>query len=125
MDIVLVLHSIVRFLIILVAAAGIIKTLLNLVQKQSTPKMDQGLASGFLGLYDLQALLGLLIIFLGGLTEPIHPVVMFVGIITAHGLSSMNKRREGTSLEMSRLALYIVPLLIIFVGLASIGRLPV
>jgi hypothetical protein len=125
MDIVLLIHSLVRFLILLAAVIGIVKALVALVRKASSDKLDQTIASAFLGLYDLQALLGVLIILLGGLSQAIHPIVMIIGILLAHGLQTMVKRAEGTSAAMYRLALYIVPLLVILVGLASIGHLPV
>ena len=125
MDIVLAIHSIVRFLILLAAAIGIIKALVSLVQRAKSDKLDQSVASAFLGLFDLQALLGLLIILLGGLGPAIHPIVMIVGLLLAHSLQAMVKRVDGSSAAFYRLALYVVPLLIILVGLSSIGHLPV
>lgn len=122
--IVLSIHSIVRFVLLLVALVGLIKAIIGLAQKGKADKADQMLASAFVGLYDLQALLGILIIFLGSLTQAIHPLVMIVGIIAAHVLQSMGKRAEGQQAGLYRLALYIVPLAIILFGLATIGRLP-
>ena len=124
MDIVLLLHSLVRFVILLVAVVGVIKVLIVLVQKSKPDQIDQMLASVFTGLYDLQVLLGLLLILLGGLSQAIHPIVMFIGVLLAHGLQVMTKRAEGTRATMYRLALFIVPLVVILVGLATIGHLP-
>ncbi len=125
MQIVTLLHSLVRFVILVVALVGLVKALIGLGQKGTGDKLDQTLASAFVGMYDLQVLLGVLIIFLGGLSEAIHPVVMFVGIVAAHGLQTMTKRGQGSQGLLYRLALYIVPLVIILFGLATIGRLPV
>jgi hypothetical protein len=125
LDIVLAIHSVVRFLILLAAVVGILKVFVSLVQKAKSDRFDETVASAFLGLYDLQALLGVLIILLGGLSQAIHPIVMIVGLILAHGLQSMVKRADGSTAAIYRLALYVVPLLIILVGLASIGHLPV
>jgi hypothetical protein len=125
MDIVLAVHSIVRFLILLAAVIGIVKALISLVQKAKSDHLDQSVASAFLGLYDLQALLGVLIILLGGLSQAIHPIIMIVGLLLAHALQSMVKRADGSAAAVYRLALYIVPLLIILVGLSSIGHLPI
>jgi hypothetical protein len=125
LDIVVAIHSIVRFLILLAAAIGILKALATLVQKAKTDGLDQTVASAFLGLYDLQALLGVLIILLGGLSQAIHPIVMIVGLVLAHGLQSMVKRADGSTAAVYRLAFYIIPLVIILVGLSSIGHLPV
>ena len=125
MDIVLLLHSLVRFLILIAAVVGIVKALISLAQKRAADSLDQTAASAFLGLYDLQVLLGILIILLGGLTQAIHPIVMFIGVLLAHGLQSMTKRAEGPTMPVYRLGFYILPLLVILVGLASIGHLPV
>ena len=125
MDIVLLLHSLVRFLILIAAVVGIVKALISFAQKRAADTLDQTMASAFLGLYDLQVLLGILIILLGGLTQAIHPIVMFIGVLLAHGLQSMTKRAEGPTMPVYRLGFYILPLLVILVGLASIGHLPV
>jgi hypothetical protein len=125
MDIVLLLHSAVRFLILLAAVVGIIKTAISLVSKRETDPTDRMIASAFRGLYDLQVLLGLLIIFLGGLSNALHPVVMFIGVVTAHALQAVSRRAQGTNVHLLRLAFYVVPLAIILVGLAIINHLPV
>lgn len=125
MEIVLAIHSIVRFFILLAAVVGILKVLVSLVQKTQADRIDQTVASTFLGLYDLQALLGVLIILLGGLSQAVHPIVMIAGLILAHGLQSMGKRADGAVAAVYRVALYVVPLLIILVGLSAIGHLPV
>ncbi len=125
MDIVLLIHSLVRFLVLLAAVVGIVKTVVSLVAKSAPAPSDRTLASAFLGLYDLQVLMGLLIIFLGGLTNALHPVVMFVGLVTAHALQAASRRSQGRNLDLLRLAFYVIPLAIILVGLAAINRLPV
>jgi hypothetical protein len=125
MDIVLLLHSLVRFLILIAAVVGIVKTLVSLAQKSASDKFDQTMVSAFLGLYDLQVLLGILIILLGGLTQAIHPIVMFIGVLIAHGMQSMTKRAQGANVPLYRLGFYVLPLLVILIGLASIGHLPV
>ena len=125
MDIVLLLHSLVRFLILIAAVVGMVKVLLSLAHKRASDRLDQTIASTFLGLYDLQVLLGILLILLGGLTQAVHPIVMFIGVLLAHGLQSMIKRTKDANIPVYRLAFYILPLLVILVGLASIGHLPV
>lgn len=125
MNIVLELHSIVRFLVLLLAIVGILLALVGLAQKKTPAKMDQTAGSIFLGLYDLQMLLGILIILLGGLKDALHPVVMFIGLVVAHGLQRMTRRAEGTNIHVMRLGLYIVPLAIILLGLAVINHLPI
>ncbi len=125
MNIVLEIHSIVRFAVLLLAIVGIVLSVIALIQRRAPARTDQTVGSIFLGLYDLQMLLGLLIILLGGLTNALHPVVMFVGLVVAHGVQSMSRGAEGANLHTMRLVLYVVPLAIILVGLAAISRLPV
>ena len=120
----LMLHGLVRFLILLAAVVGLVKAVISLAQSRAPDKFDQMLASAFVGTYDLQMLLGILIIFLGGLLQAIHPIIMFVGIVTAHGLQRMTRRAEGQQARIYQLLLFIVPLAIILIGLASIGHLP-
>ncbi len=124
MDAVLLLHSLVRFIVLLIAVVGIIKVLVSLVQKTEPSRSDRAIGSAFLGAYDLQVLLGLLIIFLGGLTNALHPIVMFIGVVVAHGLQTMARRAQGANVHLVRLIFYVVPLVIILVGLATIGHLP-
>ncbi len=125
MDWVLLLHSLLRFLILIVAIVGILKALIAIVQRSAQDKIDQTLASAFLGIYDLQVLIGVLIILLGGLKQAIHPIVMIVGVFLAHGIQSMTKRAEGSNARLYRLALFVLPLIAILVGLASIGQFPI
>ncbi len=125
MGIVLMIHSLVRFVILILAVAGIVITLVALAQKQAPGRTDQIVGSVFLGLFDLQMVLGLLVILLGGLVNAVHPIVMFVAIVSAHVLQMMTKRASSANAQWVRLAFYVVPLAIILVGLATIGRLPI
>lgn len=125
MDIVFFIHSLLRFVILVVALAGVVLALVSISNKQLLEKQQRMLAAAFVGLYDLQALVGILLILLGGLTQAVHPLVMLIGVIVAHGLQSMTKREAGPNAAVTRLALFVVPLAIIAVGLASIGHLPV
>ena len=122
-SIVLGIHSLVRFVILIIAVVGVVVSLASMGNRKQG-SLDKTLASAFVGLYDLQALLGILIILVGQLTQAIHPIVMFIGLVAAHGLQSMT-RREGSNAAILRVALFVVPLLIILVGLYAIGHLPV
>ena len=123
MDIVLMLHSLVRYVVLLAAIIGLIKTVFNLVMKKASGTADPILAAIFLGLFDLQALLGILVILLGGLRGPLHPLLMFVALVIAHGIGTAVKRGTGANVNLFRLALYGVPLAIVLFGLLIIGQL--
>ena len=79
----------------------------------------------YIGLFDLQALLGLLVILLGGFGGPLHPLVMFIALVIAHWIQSILRNASPTSANQLRLALYGVPLGIVAFGLAIIGQIPV
>ena len=125
MGVVLMIHSLVRYAILVLAIAGVVLTLVKLVQRRAPAQADMIVASTFLGFCDLQMLLGLLVILLGGLVNAIHPVVMFIAIISAHALQTVNRRASDNKIYWPRLAFYVVPLAIILVGLAAIRHLPV
>ena len=91
MGILLMIHSIVRWLIVIVGVIAIIKFLAGWARKAAFDKMDRGLSSGFSGLMDLQVTLGLLYFFLtgfGGVGFPMyrveHLVTMLIAAAVAH-----------------------------------------
>jgi hypothetical protein len=87
----LTLHSIIRWLVILVALAAIVKLVIGLVKKQGYDKMTGGLVSAFAGLMDTQLLLGLMFFIWNGLAANYFPrerwehlVLMLAAVIVAH-----------------------------------------
>ncbi len=91
MGIVLMIHSLVRWVIVVVAVAAIVKFALGWLNKMAYSGMDRGLTSGFSGLLDLQALLGIIYLVWNGLSVsgfPIyrveHAVVMIAAVIVGH-----------------------------------------
>ena len=60
MDIMLVIHSHTRWLILLVAILAIVKFASGWLRGSAFKGMDRGLAAGFSGLMDLQATIGLI-----------------------------------------------------------------
>lgn len=117
MELVLTLHSFVRYFVLLAAGIGVVKTLVNLGMKNSSTSIDPILATVFLGIFDLQTFLGVLIIFLGGLRGPLHPLFMFIALVLAHVLGTSVKKTENVRANLMRLALYAAPLAIILLAL--------
>ena len=77
MDIVLAIHSIVRWIILLVAVVAIVKLGLGWLRAGTYDSLDRGVVMGYTGLLDLQVLLGFILLFgddflLGGLIEAMH-----------------------------------------------------
>ena len=98
MGILLMLHSIVRWIIVLVGLIAIVKFLMGMVQKQEFSKMDRGLSAGFSGLIDLQVTLGLLYFLItgfGGVGFPLfrieHMVTMLIAAAVAHAPAMFKK----------------------------------
>ncbi len=66
MNILLMIHSILRWFILLVAAVAVIKFALGWLQGGEFKGMDRGLSSAFSGLMDLQVTLGLIFLLWSG-----------------------------------------------------------
>lgn len=98
MAILLEIHSIVRWVIVVVGFVAIAKFLVGWARKSAFGKMDRGLSTSFSGLLDLQVTLGLLYFFLtgfGGVGFPMfrieHMVTMLIAVVIGHA-PSMFKR---------------------------------
>jgi hypothetical protein len=92
MDIVLAIHSIVRWIILLVAVVAIVKLGLGWLRAGTYDSLDRGVVMGYTGLLDLQVLLGFILLFgddflLGEgfpLVRILHAIVMILAVVTAH-----------------------------------------
>ncbi len=127
MSIVLLLHSLVRWVVILVALAALVKFGLGFVRRSKPDKMDQGLMSGFSGLIDLQALLGIILALSVGLTTnrvgdfvP-HIVIMLIAVVTAH-LPMRWRRADDTAVLRNNLGVIVAVLVLIVAGIALLPK---
>src|SRR5512139_974599 len=100
MNILLMFHSILRWVILLVALIAILLFLVSWLRRSQLGGMDRGLMSGFSGLMDLQATLGIVILIwggLGGIGFPAyrieHGLIMALAAVVAH-LSARWKNAE-------------------------------
>ena len=98
MTILLDIHSILRWLIVIVGLVAIVKFLIGWASKSAFTKLDRGLSSGFSGLMDLQVTLGLLYFIItgfGGVGFPMfrieHMVTMLIAAAAAHAPSMFKK----------------------------------
>jgi hypothetical protein len=99
MNILLMIHSILRWLIVIIGLVVVVKFLAGWAQKKAFSKMDRGLSAGFSGLMDLQMLLGFIYFFvtgLGGAGFPLfrieHMGTMLVAAVIAHAPAMFRKR---------------------------------
>lgn len=129
MGIVLMIHSIVRWAIVVVAVVAMIKLGLGWLQGKKFEKMDRGLLSAFSGFMDLQVLLGLIYFIWNGLATdvgfPMFRIEHATTLILATAVSHLPARRwkdadDKTRLRNSFFAV-VVSVLLIIAGVATVG----
>jgi hypothetical protein len=127
MLIILMFHSILRWLIVIVAVVAIVKFAMGWLRGGAFKGMDRGLASGFSGLIDLQVTLGVIYLIWDGLAGsgfPMyrieHAVTMIVAAVVAH-LPAMWKKAEDKIRFRNSLFVILAVLVIVYLGVA---RLP-
>ena len=127
MGILLMIHSILRWVIVIIAIVAIVKFALGWLRGGAFKGMDRGLASGFSGLIDLQSTLGLIFLVWTGLAGagfPMyrieHTVTMLIAAFVGH-LSSRWKNADDKTRFRNSLFIVIDVLIIVFIGVA---RLP-
>ena len=98
MPILLEIHSILRWVIVVIGFVAIVKFLIGMARKSTFGKMDRGLSSGFSGLMDLQVTLGLLYFIItgfGGVGFPLfrieHMLTMLIAAVIGHGPALFKK----------------------------------
>jgi hypothetical protein len=127
MSVLLIIHSYLRWLILIVALVAVIKFAIGWLRGGAFKSMDRGLTSGFSGLMDLQAALGLILMIWSGLAGagfPMFRIEHTVTMIIAAGVAHLPARwKNADDKKRFRNTLFIVldVLIIIFIGVA---RLP-
>ncbi len=124
MGILLMIHSILRWVIFIVAFIAVIKFAFGWLRGGAFKGMDRGLASAFSGLVDLQVTLGLIYMIWDGLAEtgfPLfrieHGIVMVFAAFVGH-LSSRWKNADDKTRFRNSMLIIIDVLIIIFIGVA-------
>lgn len=129
MNILLMIHSIVRWLIVIVASITVIKFALGWLRGGAFSGMDRGLASAFSGLIDLQVLLGFIFFFWNGFAAGIgfplyrieHMAIMLVAAVVAH-LPVRWKNAEDKLRFRNTLFVALDVLILIFIGVSLLPR---
>ncbi len=127
MQILLMIHFLVRWLIVIVALVAVVKFALGWLRGGTFGSMDRGLASGFSGLMDLQVLLGLIYFIWNGIAEEgfpasriEHAITMIIAAVVAH-LHILWKNSDDKTHFRNSLFIVLDVLVIVFFGIA---RLP-
>lgn len=126
MDRILLLsHSYLRFLVLLVGVVVVVYALYALLTKKPFTSGGRAMGSAFVGLMDLQILLGLASITVRWYPALIgHLSMMLLAAVVAHVLLVVNKRKATPTWLMLLLAVGIA-LLLVFGGIFAIpGRTP-
>ncbi|MEP7135280.1 MAG: hypothetical protein ABI904_10135 [Chloroflexota bacterium] len=122
MNILLMLHTIVPVFILLVAVIAIVKFALGWLRGGEFKGMDRGLMSGFSGLMDLQATLGIIYLIWNGLADEgfpafriEHGVTMIIAAAVAH-LSTRWKNADDKTRFRNNLFVILGSLVLILIG---------
>lgn len=123
MNFILMAHSGLRWLILLIAIVAVIKFAIGWLRGGAFTGLDRGLSVGFSGLMDLQALLGVILLFgLGGFPSYRleHLTTMLLAVIVGHLPARWKNAPPALRFRNSLLCIVIALLLV----LAGIARLP-
>lgn len=128
MPFLLTIHSIVRWLIVLLAVFAIVRLALLWLRGSAFGRSERALLSAFSGLMDLQALLGLVYFFWTGMIMGVgfpiyrieHMSLMLAAAVVAH-LPSMWKKQSSQKRLRNSLLAVLAALVLVFLGVA---RLP-
>ncbi len=124
MNILLMAHSGLRWLVLLVALIAIVKFLLGWLARSPFKGMDRGLMAGYSGLLDLQSALGIIFLLWNGFTGAgfpryrlEHGLIMIVAAVVAH-LSSRWKNAQDAVRFRNNLFLIVASLGLVLIDIA-------
>jgi hypothetical protein len=124
MNILLMAHSGIRWLIVLIALVAIVKFMIGWLRGGQFKGMDRGLMSGFSGLMDLQMTLGIIFLLWNGFTGAgfpgyrlLHGFIMIAAAVVAH-MSARWKTADDITRFRNNLFLIVGSLLLVLVGIA-------
>ncbi len=123
MTIVFYAHSGIRYLVLLVAVAALAYLLFGLATRRDFDKLAGALTGAYLGLLDLQVLVGVALYLLFPSRPALigHAVMMLAAVTVGHVANIMNKRREQKSYGVA-FGGVAVSLLLVGGGIMAIGR---
>jgi hypothetical protein len=118
-------HSGLRYLVLLAAVASFLYSIIGAVTDRPWDKGGRILLVSFVGLLDLQVLIGLALVFIWPFYPALwgHIVLMVLAAAVAHFTSIVNRRRPPEKKNHLTAALGVVGALILVVGgITAIGR---
>lgn len=123
MDFLLTLHSINRWIIVVVAAVAMIKFLIGWLQRADHQRADRILMAVYSGLLDLQLLIGIILLIDRGFARrPLeHAITMIIAIVLAHASRLWRDKPDRVKFRNNFLAI-LVGLLLIIAGVAILPQ---
>jgi hypothetical protein len=116
-------HSGLRYLVLLAGLAAFCYLLYGLALRREFDKLANALSGAYVGLMDLQVLIGIVLYLLVPSYPQLlgHVVMMLAAVSVGHIANIMNKRREKKSYAVAFLGVAI-SLILIIGGIMAIGR---
>lgn len=123
MNILFQAHSGLRYLVLLVGLAALAYFVSGLAAKRPAGKGVRVLGSAFVGLLDLQVLLGLIMVAMGRYYPRLigHIVMMVAAAAVTHALLVVNRKRPNPGFLLPLIAVALA-LVLIAGGIMAIGR---
>lgn len=123
MNIILLLHSHFRWIVILTALITLVKYLFALIGKKGFTKSDRIIGLVFVSAIDTQISLGLTMLFMRVITDTFsmqtaeHLVIMSTAVTFAHIPAKWRKNTESSIRLRKTLLCYVITLLFILIGI--------
>lgn len=121
MSILLGIHSIIRWLILALGVAGILRAVWGTLRQLPYERIDNILGPAFTGLLDLNALIGLILFAVlwngGGRPSLMHPVTMVLAVAAAHAGRGLARGREHRAQHLIQGAGFLLSFGLIMLGI--------
>lgn len=121
MTVLVILHSLIRWLILAAGVVAIIRAAWGWLGTLSFARPDDLLGSVFTGLIDLNVLLGvvLLVLVWGTADRPTlwHPLTMILAAVLAHSARMLGRKREARSQHLFQGLGFLVSLALLLIGI--------
>ena len=118
-------HSGLRYLVLALGVAAVVYFALAAARGRPDSRVDRILMASYVGLLDLQLLLGVALVVTGTFYPALigHLATMLLAVVVAHGASVLSRKPGSPGRgHRIRLAGIAASLLLIAAGIAAIGR---
>ena len=120
-SIILTIHSLNRWLIVIVGVLAAGKFLIGWLGYRGYPAVERALMSGYTGLLDLQLLLGIILLITRGVVryQIEHAITMVIAVVLAH-LARLWRDKEDKTKFRNNFIVITVGLILIAVGVLTL-----